>query len=98
MILEHAILSVLPGQEAEFEVAFGQARPLISSQPGFGKLSLLHSIESSGQYVLLVEWESVAAHTFGFRESPEYERWKDLLHHFYDPFPTVEHYTVVPSV
>mgnify|MGYP001166150424 CR=1 FL=1 len=22
----------------------------------------------------------------------EYQQWKALLHHFYDPFPTVEHY------
>jgi hypothetical protein len=29
----------------------------------------------------------------GFRESPQYEHWKELLHHFYDPFPEVEHYT-----
>ncbi len=25
-------------------------------------------------------------------EVPEYQRWKTLLHHYYDPFPTVDHY------
>lgn len=35
-------------------------------------------------------------HTTGFRDSPEYQRWRTLLHHFYDPFPVVEHFEAVP--
>lgn len=96
MILEHALLPVLPGQEAAFEAAFEQARPLISGQTGFVSLRLARSAETPSHYVLLVEWESVEAHTEGFRRSPEYLQWKELLHHFYDPFPVVEHFTDVP--
>lgn len=96
MILEHAILPVRPGREADFEEAFQMARPLISRQPGFCSISISRSIESSNLYLLLVEWESVEAHTEGFRGSADYERWKELLHPFYDPFPVVEHFTKVP--
>ncbi len=95
MILEHAILRVRPGLEAEFEVAFDQARRLISGQPGFVSLSLTRSLESPNLYLLLVEWLSVEAHTEGFRRSAEYVEWKRLLHHFYEPFPVVEHYSRV---
>jgi heme-degrading monooxygenase HmoA len=45
-----------------------------------------------GRYMLLVRWESVAHHEQGFRGSPQYQEWRRLLHHFYDPFPTVRHY------
>lgn len=96
MILEHALLPVVPGQEAAFEAAFAQARPLISAQPGFVSLRLVRSAETPSHYVLLVQWESVEAHTEGFRRSPEYLKWKELLHHFYDPFPVVEHFTDLP--
>jgi hypothetical protein len=41
---------------------------------------------------LLVEWETLQTHTVNFRASPAYGEWKSLLHHFYDPFPTVEHF------
>ncbi len=95
MILEHAILPVRPGSEMEFEAAFRQARPLISRQPGFRSLTLSRSVESPRLYLLLVEWESVEAHTLGFRESAEYESWRGLLHQFYDPFPDVEHFAEV---
>jgi hypothetical protein len=27
--------------------------------------------------------------------SPQYGKWRELLHHFYDPFPVVEHFEAV---
>lgn len=95
MILEHVLLPVLPGREDEFEAAFAVARPLIERQPGFLGLRLSRGIESTSSYLLLVEWESVEAHEQGFRGSPEYQEWRRLLHHFYDPFPVVEHFAGV---
>ena len=95
MILEHAILPVRPGREAEFESAFAEAKPIIASMPGFVDLTLSRSIETPNEYLLLVHWESVAAHEVGFRGSPEYARWRALLHGFYDPFPVVEHFAEV---
>ena len=95
MVLEHALLSVAPERAEEFERAFALARPLVEAQRGFGGLRLERCLETPGRYVLLVEWDRLVDHTEGFRGSPEYERWRDLLHHFYDPFPTVEHYVTV---
>ncbi|CAN5264529.1 antibiotic biosynthesis monooxygenase [soil metagenome] len=95
VILEHAILPVRTGAETDFESAFSQARSLISSQPGFRSLSLSRSTESPSSYLLLVEWDTIEAHTEGFRASAEYQEWKRLLHHFYEPFPTVEHFVAV---
>jgi len=92
MILEVAILDVRPGQEARFEAAFAEAQAIIASMPGYLSHQLQRCLESASRYLLLVEWETLEAHTEGFRGSPEYQRWKALLHHFYDPFPTVEHY------
>ena len=95
MILEVAILDVRGGLEREFEAAFAQASPIIASMPGYISHQLQRCVETSNRYVLLVNWKSLEAHTVGFRGSPEYQRWKQLLHHFYDPFPTVEHYALV---
>ncbi|RZS65625.1 heme-degrading monooxygenase HmoA [Agromyces ramosus] len=95
MILEHAILPVTPGREADFEAAFAGAKPIIASMPGFVDLTLSRSIETPNEYLLLVHWRSVAAHEVGFRGSPEYEQWRALLHGFYDPFPAVEHFAEV---
>ncbi|WP_430333419.1 antibiotic biosynthesis monooxygenase family protein [Rhodococcus sp. ACT016] len=97
MILEHALLQVKPGHTADFEATFGRAKQIIAAMPGFRRLRLSCCLEHPGTYLLLVEWDSLEAHTEGFRGSPEYQEWRRLLHHFYDPFPTVEHYEDVDS-
>lgn len=97
MVLEVAMLDVRQGEEKAFETAFTTALPLISSIKGFISLDLERCIERASRYVLLVKWERLEDHTVGFRQSPVYEEWKRLLHHFYDPFPTVEHFTAVMS-
>ena len=92
MILEHAVLPVRPGQEADFEAAIRVARPLIAAIPGFRGISVSRGVENPSTYLLVVEWDSVHAHETGFRGSPQYQEWKRLLHRFYDPFPVVEHF------
>ena len=92
MILEAVILDVVPGRETEFESAFAQASPIIASINGYISHQLQRCMENSSRYLLLVQWETLEAHTIGFRGSPEYQEWKKLLHHFYNPFPVVQHY------
>ncbi len=97
MIREHALLPVIAGQEQAFEAALREALPSITGAPGFLRLSVSRGIETPHHYLLLVEWETLQAHTEGFRQSPAYQRWRELLHHFYDPFPDVQHFTEVVS-
>ena len=97
MILEVAPLQVRPGQAEAFEGAFREAQRIIAAMPGYRSHELQRCIEKPGHYVLLVRWDTLEAHEVGFRQSPQYQAWKRLLHHFYDPFPTVQHYAPVPG-
>jgi heme-degrading monooxygenase HmoA len=97
MILEVAILDVIAGRKQEFESAFAAASPILSGMPGYISHQLQHCVENPNRFILLVNWESLEAHTVGFRGSDKYQEWKKLLHHFYDPFPVVEHYEMVGS-
>jgi heme-degrading monooxygenase HmoA len=97
MVLEHALLDVRPGEEERFEVAFSEAKAIIAASAGFVSLRLGRCVERPSTYLLLVTWDSLEAHTEGFRRSPGFERWRTLLHHFYEPMPTVEHFTPVDS-
>ena len=95
MVLEIAILDVKPGQESSFERDFSVASGCITAVNGYISHELHRCLEKPNRYILLVRWETLEAHTEGFRRSPQYLEWKKLLHHYYDPFPTVEHYTRV---
>lgn len=93
MILEVAILQVKQERQAAFEENFVKASSIISSIDGYVSHELKKCIEKEDQYILLVNWQTLEDHEIGFRQSQDYQEWKKLLHHFYDPFPKVLHYS-----
>jgi heme-degrading monooxygenase HmoA len=95
MILEVAVLQVKPGLGAAFESSFKIASSIIASMKGYIHHELQKCLEVENKYILLVKWETLEDHTVGFRQSQPYQEWKTLLHHYYDPFPTVEHYEMI---
>ena len=95
MILEVAVLDVKKGQEVAFEKSFAIAQRIIASMRGYLAHELKRCMENESRYLLLVQWQTLEDHTVGFRGSKEYQEWKALLHHYYEPFPTVEHYQSV---
>lgn len=95
MILEVAILDVKQGEQKKFEKDFVQASQYISSIPGYKGHSLKKCFEQKNRYLLLVDWEDLKSHEVKFRKSQQYLKWKELLHHYYDPFPVVEHYETI---
>jgi heme-degrading monooxygenase HmoA len=97
MVLEVAILNIRPGESRAFEAAFLGAQRIISASIGYQRHELRRSLEADDRFLLLVWWDSLDSHTEGFRRSAGYQRWREILHPFYDPFPTVEHYVLVPG-
>ncbi|MGR8921947.1 MAG: antibiotic biosynthesis monooxygenase family protein [Gammaproteobacteria bacterium] len=92
MILEAVIRDLKPGRAAEYEAAFERGQHIVAAMPGYVSHELGRCLERDDRYLLLIRWDSLEAHTEGFRGSPGYAEWKALLHEFYDPFPVVEHY------
>ena len=92
MVLEVAILELKQGSAKAFEKSFSKATKIISSQKGYMSHELKKCMEQSDKYILLVQWETREDHEIGFRQSASYQEWKQILHHFYEPFPVVEHY------
>lgn len=97
-ILEVATLDVKPGEGPAFELTFQEAQALIGGIPGYLRHELRRCVERPQRYLLLVWWDCLESHTVGFRGSPQYQRWKQLLHHFYDPAPLVEHFSPLPGL
>lgn len=98
MVLEVALIDVVPGQEDAFAAAYRLGHPILASTPGCRSVRMTRGIESPSRFVLLVEWDSVAAHQENFRGSERFEQWRGLIgKHFAKP-PLVEHYVdVVPE-
>ncbi len=95
MILEVAILNIITSKSDSFVAEFRKAEKIISSMKGYISHELQHCLGNEFQYILLVKWERLEDHSIGFRQSEQYQEWKQLLHHFYEPFPVVNHYKLV---
>ncbi len=94
-ILEVALLDVPADRGDAYEAAFREAQQYIAASPGYIRHELRRRTEAPGRYLLLVWWDTVESHEDGFRKSDRYQQWRALLHPFYEPFPTVEHYAGV---
>ena len=51
MILEVAVLNIVPGEELAFEEAIRTAKPLITATPGFGSIRIHRCIETPNRYL-----------------------------------------------
>lgn len=92
MILEVAMLKVHAGQESAFEAAMVQAAPVIAGSTGYLRHELRRCMETPGRFLLLVQWETLEAHTVGFRQSAAFARWREIIGGFFAEAPMVEHY------
>jgi heme-degrading monooxygenase HmoA len=97
MVVEVALIEVVPGQEEAFVAAYAAALPLLTSTPGCQAVRMTRGVETSSRFVLLVEWDSVEAHLDNFRATERFARWRALIGPFFASPPVVEHFTDVPA-
>jgi heme-degrading monooxygenase HmoA len=95
MVLEVALIAVLPGQEDDFVAAYRTARKTLASTPGCRSVRMTRGMESPTRFVLLVEWDSVDAHLENFRATDRFTTWRGLIGPYFDGAPTVEHFVDV---
>lgn len=98
MIIEHALITIQPGRQAEFEQAFPKAKAVISQSGGFIDLHLHRGIEAENtatadRYLLLIRWQTLEDHTVGFRQSALFGEWRAIIGPFFASPPVVDHFT-----
>lgn len=94
MVLEVALLDVTPGTEAAFTAAFHTAKELVAQTPGCRTIRMTQGVETPTRFVLLIEWDSVAAHQV-FRDSDRFGVWRGLVGPYFSQPPVVEHFVDV---
>ncbi|MEH1168814.1 antibiotic biosynthesis monooxygenase [Micromonospora sp. CPCC 205539] len=97
MVLEVALIDVLPGHEDAFAAAYAQAHAVLAGTPGLHSVRMTRGIESPSRFVLLVEWDSVEAHEKNFRATDRFTQWRALIGPHFDGPPRVEHFIDVPA-
>lgn len=98
MVLEVALIKVLPGQEDAFAQAYAKGHATLATTPGCLSVRMTRGVESPSRFTLLVEWESVDAHLENFRATERFQTWRGLIGPYFDGAPNVEHFVDVPAV
>ncbi|MER5336321.1 antibiotic biosynthesis monooxygenase [Micromonospora sp. NPDC002717] len=97
MVLEVALIDVLPGHEDEFAAAYAKGHPVLAGTPGCRSVRMTRGVESPSRFVLLVEWDSVEAHNDNFRGTERFTQWRALIGPYFANPPLVEHFVDVPA-
>lgn len=92
MVLEIATIDIKPGTNADFERHLELAQSVISRSPGYLGHQFQHCMEQSNRYVLLIRWETLEAHTVGFRTSDLFTEWRGLIGPYFESPPAVQHF------
>ena len=96
MIIEVADFKVAPESRGAFSDAIARAaRTVLAKAAGCRGHRILACRESPGRFMLIVEWDSLEAHTEGFRQSPGFAEWRAIIGPFFREAPHVEHFDVV---
>jgi heme-degrading monooxygenase HmoA len=97
MVLEVALIDVQAGQEDAFAAAYREARSALAETEGCRTVRMTRGIESPSRFVLLVEWDSVAAHEENFRATERFTTWRSLIGPYFANPPRVEHFTDIDA-
>ncbi|MGN6528917.1 MAG: antibiotic biosynthesis monooxygenase family protein [Burkholderiaceae bacterium] len=99
MILEHADITIAPGQQAAFEEAIRRGlETVISKSKGFRDATVHHGIESPERYLLTIHWDTLENHTVDFRGSEAFQAWRAIVGPFFAKPPVVEHFELAATV
>ncbi len=98
MIIEIADIAVRPEDKDAFTEAIQRAASsVLARSPGHRRHSIFACQETPGRFVLQVEWDSLEAHTVGFRQSPAFAEWRAIIGPYFARPPHVEHFDLVAS-
>jgi heme-degrading monooxygenase HmoA len=91
MVLEVALVDVIPGSESDFEAGYRSVRHELAGSPGCRSVRMTHGVETASRFVLLVEWDEIADHE-AFRASDAFTAWRAGIGPFFAGPPRVEHF------
>jgi quinol monooxygenase YgiN len=92
MISEVALFTALAGKEEVLGQAILRGLNTIRQHPECISARVERCIEQPGQYMLLIVWTSLEAHTVDFRGGPLFKEWRSHINGLFEGQPIAFHY------
>ena len=92
MVTEIAVFQAIPGKEEAFAQGIQQGIKVIGRDAGCRSVVVQRCIEDPARFLLVVEWDSLEAHTEGFRKSSSFAEYRSHINGLFQDNPVVHHY------
>ncbi|CAN5603747.1 hypothetical protein BH24ACT20_BH24ACT20_10090 [soil metagenome] len=90
MVREIAIFRVQGGSEEDFIEAYSGVSDVLEQAEGSHGVTLHRGVENPNTFTLIVEWDSVEAHT-NLTKQPEFEKFGEAVAPYLAGAPDVRH-------
>lgn len=94
MTVEYIRYRITAEQQPAFIEAIRQANQLLAAAPDCLRYELAHCEEDAELFIWRIEWISTERHLQGFRKSPEFGAFFQLVKPFYTSIQEMQHYMV----
>ena len=91
MVIERVELPITPGQEHGFEEMMVEGLSILRGAPGCRSARCARGVECPSIYLLLLEWDSIAAHV-AFTSTAAFARFGTLAGRFASGQSSAAHY------
>ena len=95
MIVEYIRYRISAEQQPAFLEAIRAANALLAAAPDCLRYELAHCEEDGELFIWRLEWTSTERHLNGFRKSPAFGAFFQLVKPFYQSIQEMHHYAVV---
>ena len=96
MIVEYIRYTIAVDRRSAFESAYGQAGAALQASPECHAYELSRCVEEANEYILRIEWDSLAAHMQGFRRSPQFRTFFASIQPYVGDINEMRHYEITP--
>jgi quinol monooxygenase YgiN len=87
--------TIAADQHANFEEAYKRAGKLLDASTYCLGYEVIHGEEEPDHYIVIIDWTSTQDHMTGFRNSPQFMPFFDLVKPFYNNIEEMKHYKAV---
>ena len=95
MIVEYIRYTIPADRALAFEAAYTAASGSLTASSHCLAYELSRGVEEPANYILRIEWDSVAGHEQGFRRSPEFRQFLQHIRPYIGDIAEMRHYSPV---
>lgn len=95
MVIEYIRYEVPADRHAEFLAAYASAAAELAESSHCLRFDVSQGVEEPNNFMVRIEWDSVAGHEQGFRTSPEFPSFFAKVKPFFAQIREMKHYQVV---